>query len=144
MKRKFAYALILVLSTIGAVSAQTPPAKVDPVPPKAEKLEEVSEVKTDKDLNIGKPQPKEKITEKRNNLGKVTEVEVKSGASQYKLKPHSETGNVAPGSLQADQNRAPQWTILEFGKKKPATDTPAVSAPPAENQTKPGSAANSK
>ncbi len=133
------FCFFMTLAT--AVAAQTPPPKVDPVPPKAEKLEEVSEVKTDKDLNIGKPQPKEKITEKRNNLGQVTEVEVKSGASQYKVKPHSEVGNVAPGSLQSDQNRAPQWTILEFGIKKPAT---VDNAPPANEKSKPASTEKSK
>ncbi len=144
MNRTSLAALIISLTCWGAVSAQTPPPKVDPVPPKAEKLEEVSDLKTDKELNIGKPQPKEKITEKRNNLGKVTEVEVKSGNSQYKVKPRSEVGNAAAGTLQADQNRAPQWTILEFGKKKPASDAPAVSAPPVESQAKPASASSAK
>lgn len=141
MTSQFVPVFFCLLTAVTAASAQTPPPKVDPVPPKAEKLEEVSDVKTDKDLNIGKPQPKEKITEKRNNLGKVTEVEVKSGTSNYKVKPHSEVGNAAPGSLQADQNRAPQWTILEFGKKKPATETVA---PPADVKAKPASSATTK
>lgn len=114
-----------------AAVAQT--SKPDSTPPKLEKLEEVP----DSGITISKPEAKNKVTEKRANGGKVTEVQVKSGKSNYTLKANPEVGNAPKGTVQGDANRGAQWTVLEFGGKKeskevesaptlpPATDKPA-------------------
>jgi len=113
---------IFFLGFTGAVLAQT--KKPDQAPPKLDKLEEGA---ADPSLSVGKPEPKNKITEKRNNAGKVTEVQVKSGKSNYTLKADPEIGNAPQGTVQGNANRAPQWTILEFGGKK---DSKEVEQPP--------------
>jgi hypothetical protein len=106
---------LFLLSFAGVVLAQT--QKPDQAPPKLDKLEDGA---ADPSLSVGKPEPKNKVTEKRNNAGKVTEVQVKSGKSNYTLKADPEVGNAPKGTVQGNANRAPQWTILEFGGKKKA------------------------
>lgn len=126
---------IFFLGFTGAAFAQT--KKPDQAPPKLDKLEEGA---TDPSLSVGKPEPKNKITEKRNNAGKVTEVQVKSGKSNYTLKADPEIGNAPKGTVQGNANRAPQWTILEFGGKKESKEVeqPPV-LPPAPVQSAPAS-----
>lgn len=123
----------------GTAFAQTP-AKTDPVPPKLEKLEEISA--SEAALSVGKPEPRNKVTEKRNNAGKVTEVQVKSGKSNYTLKADPEVGNTPKGT--ASTNRAPQWTVMEFGGKKESKEAPEPLPvlPPAPKKAAPASAAS--
>lgn len=75
-----------------------------------------------------------KITEKREQ-GVVTEVQVKSGNSSYKLKQNAGAGNAAAGDAQSNTVRAAQFTIKEFdlGRKRvvePQEDATLQPAPP--------------
>lgn len=85
--------------------------------------------------------PKEgtRITEKRDNRGQVTEVEVQSGPSRYTLRPNTQVGTAQPGDVLSSQ-RGPQWTVKEFDfgnpKKQGATEQPVAPAP-----AKPGASA---
>jgi hypothetical protein len=89
---------LFLLSFAGVVLAQT--QKPDQAPPKLDKLEDGA---ADPSLSVGKPEPKNKVTEKRNNAGKVTEVQVKSGKSNYTLKADPEVGNAPKGTVQEMQ-----------------------------------------
>lgn len=106
--------LLLLLSLASlpfAVQAQSKPAST---PPNLEKLEEVP----DSGITISKPETaKNKMVEKRVG-GKVTEVQVKSGKSNYVVKANPEYGNAPKGTVQGDANRGAQWKVLEFGGKK--------------------------
>ncbi|MBI3285889.1 MAG: hypothetical protein HYZ65_13720 [Burkholderiales bacterium] len=126
-------AMLACLSTTAMAQAA---GKPDATPPKLEKLEEGP----DSGITISKPESKNKITEKRSNSGKVTEVHVKSGNSSYVLKADPEVGNAPKGTVQGDANRAAQWTILEFGGKKEGkeVETPPV-LPPAPAAPAPAS-----
>jgi hypothetical protein len=53
-------------------------------------------------------------TEKRAPGGRVTEIEVRSGASTYYLKPQFTPGSAAPGNAQSGSLRTPQWNVLNF------------------------------
>jgi hypothetical protein len=101
------------------VQAQNAPPST---PPKLEKIEEVS----DSGITISKPETKNnKMVEKRAN-GKVTEVQVKVGKSNYVVKANPETGNNPKGTVQGDGNRGAQWSILEFGGKKESKEVETV------------------
>ncbi|MBC3935128.1 MULTISPECIES: hypothetical protein [Undibacterium] len=119
--------------------AQTPAKAEVPPPPKMEKLEEGP---TEKSLSVGKPEQKNKVVEKKNNAGKVTEVEVKSGKSSYTLKADPQAGNAQPGTVQGQGNRAAQWKLLEFGGKKEVKEAPEPLPvlPPAPVKAAPASA----
>jgi len=74
-----------------------------------------------------------RITEKRDNRGQVTDVEVQSGPSRYTLKPNTQVGTAQPGDALSSQ-RGPQWTVKEFdfgNPKKQATADTAVAPAPA-------------
>ena len=89
------------------VSAQE---KTAPPPPKLEKLEEGPET----DIKLIKPESNKLKTVERREGGKVTEVQVKSGKSQYTVK----TNDAVKGTREGDANRAAQWKVMEFGGKK--------------------------
>jgi hypothetical protein len=73
-----------------------------------------------------------RITEKRDNRGQVSEVEVESGPSRYTLKPNTQVGTALPGDAMSSQ-RGPQWTVKEFDfgnpKKQAASDGTVAPAP---------------
>ncbi len=103
------------------------------IPPKLEKLEE-GEAPA---ITIRKPDSEQKITEKRQKGGKVTEIKVQRGKSTYYLRPNDAVGSVLPGDAQSS-SRPPQWKIKEFdlggeqqAKKAVATQTPP---PPAASE----------
>lgn len=134
---------LLAFTLAAPVMAQTP-AKADaPPPPKLEKLEEGPDPQG---ISVAKPEPKNKVMEKRNNAGKVTGVQVKSGKSSYTVKADPEVGNAPRGTVQGDANRAAQWTILEFGGKKEVKEgnPPDALAPAPAKQPASASAAASK
>lgn len=86
-----------------------------------------------------RPTPaKPAITERREG-GRVTEVTVKSGPSEYTLKPNMPAGNAQPGDVQSNgASRGPQWTVLEFDlnkRKKPVEGEAAADAPPPPTAT---------
>jgi hypothetical protein len=121
------------------VQAQSTPAST---PPKLEKIEEAP----DSGITISKPESnKNKMVEKRVN-GKVTEVQVKTGKSQYVVKANPEIGNAPKGTVQGDANRGAQWSILEFGGKKESKEVetiPTLQPAPGSTPTKSASASAS-
>ena len=125
------------------VHAQSTPAST---PPKLEKIEEAP----DSGITIRKPESNtNKTVEKRAN-GKVTEVQVKSGKSNYVVKANPETGNNPKGTVQGDGNRGAQWSILEFGGKKESKGEskevetiPTLQPAPGSTSTKAASASSS-
>lgn len=129
--------LVSLASLPFAVQAQSKPAST---PPNLEKLEEVP----DSGITISKPETaKSKMVEKRVG-GKVTEVQVKSGKSNYVVKANPEYGNAPKGTVQGDANRGAQWKVLEFGGKKEPKEiepVPALEPAPAPAATKAASAA---
>ena len=109
----------------GLALAQQKPSEA---PPKLDIIEQGS------DTPITVTPPKAggaKITEKKEG-GRVTEVKVKSGKSNYTMKPNIPAGNAQPGDAQSGAVRAPQWTVLEFDlnkKKKTERDNVPEPAP---------------
>jgi hypothetical protein len=137
-------ALSLVLACLAPLAhAQSKPAST---PPKLEKIEEIP----DSGVTIQKTEPKvNKTTETRVN-GKVTEVQVKSGKSNYVVKANPETGNNPKGTVQGGGNRGAQWSVLEFGGKKESKKTetesetiPTLQPAPGSTQAKAASASAS-
>lgn len=113
------------------------PANAAPPPPRLEKLEE-GEAPA---ITIRKPDGERKIVEKREQ-GRVTEVKVQTGKSEYTLKANQQAGSALPGDAESSKMRAPQWKVGEFdwGRPKEAKEVDAVQVttpPPA------GSAASS-
>jgi hypothetical protein len=124
------FGFFLLLGNLPLVAhAQSAPAST---PPKLEKIEEMP----DSGITIRKPESNtSKTVEKRVN-GKVTEVQVKAGKSNYVVKANPETGNAPKGSVQGDGNRGAQWSILEFGGKKESKEVEAIpTLQPAPNNT---------
>ena len=69
-------------------------------------------------------------TETRLPGGRVTEIEVRSGASRYYLQPQTAAGGARSDST--DAQRPVQWNILNFDLPRaadPATDTAPAIAP---------------
>jgi hypothetical protein len=134
----FSLGLLLGCVTF-VVQAQSTPAST---PPKLEKIEEAQ----DSGITISKPESnKNKMVEKRVN-GKVTEVQVKAGKSNYVVKANPETGNAPKGSVQGDGNRGAQWSILEFGGKKESKEVetiPTLQSAPGSTPTSAASASAS-
>lgn len=87
-------------------SAQTPPADT---PPRLEKLEEGEQPA----ITIRKPEGERQVTQKREG-GVVTEVKVKSGKSEYYLKPNNPAGSAMRGDAQSNESRPAQWKVKEF------------------------------
>lgn len=112
-------------------STQPAPATQRPseAPPQLERIEPGSDVPA----TTIPPRQGTRITEKRGNDGKVTEVEVQAGPSRYTMKPNVAPGNAQPGDISGSSIRAPQWQVMEFDfgnpKKKDAAEQPAAAAP---------------
>lgn len=129
-------ALSTPLACFAADAASSAPSSA---PPTIEKLDEGP----DAALGMKKPEPARKVTEKKVN-GKVSEVQVKNGKSQYVVKANSNVGNAVPGETTNNQVRGAQWSVMEFdlGKKKNPekdgkdTDTPPPEAKPASASAK--------
>ena len=121
------YFLLCVAASATPVLAQA--QTTSQAPPNLERLEEGSAP----DITI-RPQQGGKTTDKREQ-GVVTEVEVQSGGSNYRVKQSAGPGNAAPGDAQSNAVRAPQWLVKEFdwGRKKepkPGEPAPMQDAPP--------------
>lgn len=69
-------------------------------------------------LSLGKPDAKKNETRERREGGKVTEVEVTSGGSTYKLQANPNVGNAPEGTVQGTSNRPALWSIFQFGGPK--------------------------
>jgi len=111
---------VCLLAHAGFAMAQQTPNQA---PPKLETIEEGS----DTPITVTPPKTSgAKITEKKEG-GRVTEVKVKSGKSEYTMKPNTPAGNAQPGDVTGTTVRAPQWTVLEFDlSKKKNTDKESV------------------
>jgi hypothetical protein len=126
---------LCLLAQAGAAMAQQP----NTAPPKLERIEEGS----DTPITVTPPKAGDrKITEKKEG-GRVTEVKVRQGKSEYTMRPNVPAGNAQPGDAVSNSIRAPQWTVLEFDlNKKKNTDKESVPAtadappPPAANSVK--------
>ena len=113
---------IAALATSLHVAAQqTAPV---PPPPVMEKLEEGD----DPAITIRKPSTATKSTEKRVQ-GKVTEVQVQAGGSNYIVKPNTPAGSALPGDAQSDTSRPAQWKVMEFGGPKPTNEADVSTGP---------------
>ncbi|MFZ6732854.1 hypothetical protein ACO0LG_13100 [Undibacterium sp. Ji42W] len=133
---------LLAFTAAQSALAQAPSKADVPPPPKMEKLEEIPDPKG---VSVSKPEPRTKVTEKRVIGGKGTEVQVKSGKSNYTVKTDTDVGNAPKGTVQGDANRAAQWTILEFGGKKEVKEgNPPDVLPPASKSAAPASSATAK
>ncbi|MFN3788652.1 hypothetical protein [Massilia sp.] len=121
--------LIAHAGLAAAQSQQQAPAQQRPAqtPPQLERIEPGSDVPA----TTIPPKERTRITEKRDNSGQVTEVEVQSGKSRYIMKPHNPPGNAQPGDAQSGAIRAPQWQVMEFdfGNPKKQEANPANAAP---------------
>ena len=129
--RNSASSMLIFLGTVLVTSPPIVQAQASNVaPPTMQKLEE-GETPA---VTIRTPKTRKKITEKREQ-GVVTEVQVQSGKSSYRLKQSAGAGNAAAGDAQSNTVRAAQFTIKEFDLgRKPAAekkeDTSLQPAPP--------------
>ncbi|SNT26116.1 hypothetical protein SAMN06265795_1205 [Noviherbaspirillum humi] len=102
-------ALLFVFSPV--LHAQQPARAEAPPPPKLEPLEEGEPP----GVTIRKPEDQQqRIEEKRGPGGKVDEIRVNAGGSNYVLKPNEQAGTSVPGDGQSSGNRAAQWEVKTF------------------------------
>ena len=122
---------LCLIAHAGAVFAQTTPTPATPAAPAAAqapakqsdappKLETIESDRSPRPTINATPKSARgtKITERKNG-GRVTEVNVQSGGSNYSMKPNTPAGNAQVGDVQSGNGiRPPQWTVLEFGANK--------------------------
>lgn len=128
----FAHAGFAAAQPTTPPQTQTKPApttRPSDAPPQLERIEPGSDVPA----TTIPPRQGTRITEKRGNDGKVTEVEVQAGPSRYTMKPNVAPGNAQPGDISGSSIRAPQWQVMEFDfgnpKKQDTADQPVAPAP---------------
>ena len=140
----FSGALVILLA--GVVHAQTtvtPPKTELTPPPPPPRLEVLEEGPSAADLKGAKQEQRNQTKEIRDNSGKVTEVQVHSGGSNYVLKADPEIGNAPHGTAQGTTNRPAQWNILQWGGKKESKEAePLPVLPPAPTQAVSASASD--
>jgi len=98
-----------------------------PNPPVMEKLED-----TETNTQIPAKASGTIITERREQ-GKVKEVQVQSGASNYTVKANEQPGSIMPGDAQSTSTKVPMWKVMEFDlgvHKDHSEKTKTVPAPP--------------
>lgn len=112
-------AVLFVLASSQLFAQAPAPNPALATPPKLDKVEkpEKADEAPASAMAIGKEKKKNATVDRREG-GKVTEVDVTSGGSHYKLKPNPEVGNAPAGSVQGTVNRPAQWSVLEFGGPK--------------------------
>lgn len=131
---------LCLIAHVGAAFAQTAPtparpatptpAKPSEAPPKLEIIEPDTPARPTINATPKSARGGTKITEKKEG-GRVTEVKVQAGRSNYTMKPNTPAGNAQIGDVQSGNGiRPPQWTVMEFGpgKKKTAEETAAETA----------------
>ena len=118
---------LCLIAHAGTAFAQTKPSDA---PPKLETIETAPAPRPNVNVTPKSAKGGTKITEKKEG-GRVTEVKVQAGASNYTMKPNTPAGNAQVGDAQGGTTiRPPQWTVLEFGKgkKKPVEEAAAQTA----------------
>ena len=107
-----------------AVRPPVPTVPSDAPPAPLQKLEEGQ----DPGITVRPSGPERGTTDQRDNAGRVTETEVKTGSTTYYVRPNNQVGNALPGDQQSSGNRAAQFKVKEFdlGRKKvpPKDDVP--------------------
>ncbi len=124
MKRSSTLCLTLVAAfAIAGIPLQAGAQQAAPKPPVLEKLDEGQAP----EVTIRPSAPE--IQEKREQ-GKIKEVHVHSGGSNYVVKANEQPGSIQPGEGQSTAIRVPQWQILDFDlgmrKEKPEGDKAAT------------------
>ena len=125
---------LCLIAHAGAAFAQTKPADAPPkpseAPPKLEIIDAAPAPRPNVNVTPKSAKSGTRITEKKEG-GRVTEVKVQAGPSNYTMKPNTPAGNAQVGDAQGGNAiRPPQWTVLEFGKgkKKPVEEAAAQTA----------------
>ena len=128
MRTSISTLLIVLASVFATLPAVTQAQANKTAPPTMQRLEE-GEAPA---VTIRKSDGGKKVTEKREQ-GVVTEVQVQSGKSNYKLKQSAGAGNAAAGDAQSNTVRAAQFTVKEFdlGRKPVAEKKDDTSLQPA-------------
>lgn len=107
-----------------AAPAARPPVPSDAPPAPLEKLEEGQQP----GITVRPSGPEKGSTDSRDNAGRVTETEVRTGSTTYYVRPNNQVGNAQPGDQQSSGNRAAQFKVKEFdlGRKNvpPKDDAP--------------------
>lgn len=127
----------LILGMLAHVSIAQAQQKPSSAPPKLERVEEGS----DAPITVTPAQRgRQKITEKRVDGGRTTEVEVSTGKSSYTMKANPPDAVAQPGDTASGSLRPPQWKVMEFdlfkksqkqGEAAETTGTAAAPPPPA-------------
>lgn len=119
-----------------AAPAPRPTVPSDAPPAPLERLEEGQ----NPGITVRPSGPQRGTTDTRDNAGRVTETEVKTGSTTYYVRPNNPVGNALPGDQQSSGNRAAQFKVKEFdlGRKivppKDEAPVPQVLEPaPAKN-----------
>ena len=131
------FLMLGMLAPMGLAQAQQAQQAPSPAPPPPQRLERIEEG-SDTPITVTPPQQsRQKITEKRVDGGRTTEVEVTTGKSTYTMKANPPDTVLNPNDPSTGGLRPPQWKVFEFDlfKKKTgdeAADTAATStaAPP--------------
>lgn len=133
---------LAALPTLGFAADNTSTNSPSSAPPTMEKLDEG----LDSGVTIRKPDNPRKITEKKAN-GKVTEINVKNGKSEYVLKPNDPAGATTRGEVQSNAVRGAQWKVMEFDlgeKKKSKKELEAENAAAERDAAAPPAASSKK
>lgn len=128
LRKSMLLPLFSLLAAGAAVAQQQPaPAARQPVtqqpPVQLQALEEpprpIEQIEKGAEPPLIPPkEPTTRIVEKKVG-GVVTEATVTAGGSTYKLRPNKPVGTAEVGEVSAGPSRAPLWTVLQFGVKKP-------------------------
>lgn len=123
--------LLTLLAAGTALAQQQAPATPPAAPQQVEPIEKGAEPPL-----IPPKEPTTRIVEKKVG-GEVVEATVTAGPSTYTLRPNKPVGTAEVGEVSAGPSRAPTWSILQFGtrKPKPAEETAREDDKPASRKT---------
>jgi len=115
MLRTSKYLPLLTLLAAGPALAQ----QQAPATPPAAPQQQVEPIEKGAEPPLIPPkEPTTRIVEKKVG-GEVVEATVTAGPSTYTLRPNKPVGTAEVGEVSAGPSRAPTWSILQFGTRKP-------------------------
>ena len=115
MLRTSKYLPLLTLLAAGLALAQ----QQAPATPPAAPQQQVEPIEKSAEPPLIPPkEPTTRIVEKKVG-GEVVEATVTAGPSTYTLRPNKPVGTAEVGEVSAGPSRAPTWSILRFGTRKP-------------------------